>query len=146
MNSKTEATSSQAMELETLQDMIDISPFHCWLGIKATNIVTDGIDLKVPWRDEMVSNPSIQSAHGGILASLIDMAGLYAILACGGSVSATADLHVDYHKAATPGPLIVKSRITKIGRRTATANTEIFNSDGKLLACGRGLYLGNSAN
>ena len=132
------------MELGRLQDMIDISPFHRWLGIEAKGIMEDGIDLLVPWREELISNPAIQSAHGGILAALIDMGGLYAILSCGGSVIATADLHVDYHKAATPGPLIVKSRITKIGRRTSTAATEIFNQDDKLLACGRGLYLGDT--
>jgi uncharacterized protein (TIGR00369 family) len=131
------------MELSRLQDMIDISPFHRWLGIAAIGVIADGIDLQVPWREEFISNPITRSAHGGILAALIDMGGLYAILCCGGSVIATADLHVDYHKAATPGPLTVKSRIIKIGRRTSTAATEIFNADDKLLACGRGLYLGD---
>ena len=90
----------------------------------------------------MVSNPSIPSIHGGILASLIDLSGLYAVLACGGSVTATADLHVDYHNPATPGTLIVRSTISKIGRRTSTARTEIYDEADRLLASGRGLYLG----
>jgi uncharacterized protein (TIGR00369 family) len=144
MKPKTQNAPLASMELTRLQDMINISPFHCWLGIEAKGIMEDGIDLQVPWREELISNPAIQSAHGGILAALIDMGGLYAILSCGGSVVATADLHVDYHKAATPGPLNVKSRIIKIGRRTSTATTEIFNTDFKLLASGRGLYLGDS--
>lgn len=131
------------MNLSKLQEMIDISPFHRWLGIVARDITADGIDLLVPWREEIISNPAIQSAHGGILATLIDMGGLYAILSCGGSVIATADLHVDYHKAASPGSLIVKSRIVKIGRKTSTARTEILNTDLKLLADGRGRYLGD---
>lgn len=132
------------MNLETLQKALDISPFHRWLGIKAVAVHDNGIELSVPWREELVSNPNIQSTHGGILASLIDLSGLYAIMACGGSVAATADLQVDYHKAALPGKLIVKSEIIKIGRRTSTARTEIFNAENRLLTSGRGLYLGAS--
>ncbi|MBT4522763.1 MAG: PaaI family thioesterase [Halieaceae bacterium] len=129
------------MQLDQLQTALDISPFHRWLGLQAKQIHEDGIELCVPWREEMVSNPAIQSTHGGILASIIDLSGLFAIIACGGSVITTADLHVDYHKAATPGDLFVESKITKIGRRSSTANTRLFNGDRKLLASGRGLYL-----
>jgi uncharacterized protein (TIGR00369 family) len=132
------------MELNQLQAALDIAPFHCWLGLRAIRIVPDGIELEVPWREELVSNPANQSTHGGVLASIIDLAGLYAVLACGGSVIATADLHVDYHRTATPGTLIVKSNIIRIGRRTSTAGTRIFDTDRKLLASGRGLYLAGS--
>lgn len=132
------------MELNQLQAALDISPFHRWLGLQATRIAPDGIELQVPWREELVSNPANQSTHGGILASIIDLAGLYAVLACGGSVIATADLHVDYHKTAVPGILVVNSTIIRIGRRTSTAGTRIFDTDHKLLASGRGLYLAAS--
>ncbi len=129
------------MNLEQLQKSLDISPFHCWLGLQATSIFEDGIEIILPWREELVSNPALQSTHGGILASLIDLSGLYAILACGGSVTATTDLHVDYHRTAIPGPLTVRSKIVKIGRKTSTAATEVFDGNNKLLASGRGLYL-----
>ena len=132
------------MDLKQLQAALDIAPFHCWLGLQAVNITSDGIELQVPWRKELVSNPANQSTHGGILASIIDLSGLYAVLACGGSVIATADLHVDYHKIAAPGPLMVRSTIIRIGRRSSTAGTEIFDTDRKLLASGRGLYLAGS--
>jgi uncharacterized protein (TIGR00369 family) len=132
------------MKLDQLQAGLDISPFQCWLGLQARAVFEDGIELHVPWRKELVSNPAIQSTHGGILASLIDLSGLFAILACGGSVSATADLHVDYHKPATPGVLVVRSTVTKIGRRASTANTRILDTSENLLASGRGLYLAGS--
>jgi len=132
------------MELDQLQAGLDISPFQCWLGLQAKAVFEDGIELQMPWRKELVSNPAIQATHGGILASLIDLSGLFAILACGGSVSATADLHVDYHKTATPGVLVVRSTVTKIGRRASTASTRIFDTSENLLASGRGLYLAGS--
>ena len=130
------------MKLAELQQGLDISPFHRWLGLEAKEIFHDGIEILAPWREELVSNPSIQSTHGGILASLIDLSGLYAILACGGVVTATADLHVDYHRSASPGTLKVISTITKIGKRTSTATTRIVDEEDQLLASGRGLYLG----
>jgi uncharacterized protein (TIGR00369 family) len=65
--------------------------------------------LEMPWRDEIVSNPMIGSAHGGIISTLIDLTGLYAINALGGSARATADMRVDFHRPATSGPLYARS-------------------------------------
>ncbi|MFT7130924.1 MAG: hypothetical protein ACI89U_003051 [Gammaproteobacteria bacterium] len=132
------------MNLEQLQKSIEFSPFHCWLGLQAKSIFDDGIEMILPWREEIVSNPTIQSTHGGILASVIDLSGLYAILVCGGSVSATTDLHVDYLRTAFPGELTIRSKIIKIGRKTSTASTEVFDANQKLLASGRGLYVSAS--
>jgi uncharacterized protein (TIGR00369 family) len=71
----------------------------------------------MPWRDEIVSNPMIGSAHGGILSALIDLTGLYTINALGGSARATADMRVDFHRPATSGPLVrAIGRVIKLGR------------------------------
>ena len=45
------------------------------------------IFITMPWREEIVSNPMIGSAHGGILASLVDLTGLYTLLAAGVAAS-----------------------------------------------------------
>jgi uncharacterized protein (TIGR00369 family) len=90
----------------------------------------------------MVSNPSVQATHGGILAALIDLTGLYSVLAAGGACTSTADLRIDYHRAATPGQLIAQGRIVKLGRRLSVADTRVLNSDGQLVASGRGAYNG----
>ncbi len=95
----------------------------------------------MPWRDELVSNPVRQTTHGGILASLVDLSGFYALLASGATVRATADLRVDYHRAATPGELRTRSRVVKAGRRLCVADTEVLDTSGVLLASGRGAYL-----
>jgi len=129
------------MDLETLQRALMISPFQRWLGIEAIAVLDSGIELRLPWREELISNPASQSTHGGILASLIDLSGLYAILACGGNAVATADLHIDYHRPALPGDLRIVSTVVKRGRRTSIASSELFNTENKLLASGRGLYL-----
>ncbi|WP_286771966.1 PaaI family thioesterase, partial [Sphingomonas sp. 66-10] len=103
---------------------------------------TDGVlHLSMPWRDEIVSNPRIPSVHGGVLASLIDLAGMYVLLTRTRAVSATASLHVDYHRPASGGPLHIHARVVKIGRTLSVADSEVRSPDDVLLASGRGSYL-----
>ena len=96
----------------------------------------------MPWREEIVSNPMIGSAHGGVLSALIDLTGLYTINALGGSAHATADMRVDFHRPATSGPLRAIGRVVKLGKQLSVAETRIEDAEGRLLASGRGAYVG----
>ncbi|MBA4234150.1 MAG: thioesterase, partial [Ralstonia sp.] len=110
--------SEQPMVLDRagLQDMLDIAPFHQWLGLKIQSCSEDGLELTMPWREEIVSNPVLGAAHGGVLAALLDLTGLYALVMLGTRATATADLRVDYHRPATAGPLIARGQVVKNGR------------------------------
>ena len=122
------------------------SPYHRWLGLELLGSGADQTTICCPWREEMVSNPRLESTHGGILAALVDLTGLFALLAAGGAVTATADLRVDYHRAARPGALLARGRPLKIGSRISTAEVYVFQEDGELLvASGRGAYLAASS-
>ena len=128
-------------DTENLADVMQIAPFHRWLGLKIVQQNNDQLELEMPWRDELVSNPVIGAVHGGILASLIDLTGLYAIIAAGGIAKATVDLRVDYHRAATNGPLRAIGQVVKLGKTISTADTRILDDDDRLVASGRGTYL-----
>ncbi|MEP3224331.1 MAG: hotdog fold thioesterase [Parasphingorhabdus sp.] len=126
---------------ENLVDLLQIAPFHRWLGLKIVQQSNDHLELEMPWRDELVSNPVIGAVHGGILASLIDLTGLYTVIAAGGVAKATADLRVDYHRPATKGPLRAIGQVIKLGKTISTADTRILDDDDRLVASGRGTYL-----
>jgi len=128
-------------DTENLADVMQIAPFHRWVGLKIVQQNNDQLELEMPWRDELVSNPVIGAVHGGILASLIDLTGLYAIIAAGGIARATVDLRVDYHRAATNGPLRAIGQVVKLGKTISTADTRILDDDDRLVASGRGTYL-----
>jgi uncharacterized protein (TIGR00369 family) len=49
-------------------------------------------------------------------------------------------MRVDYHAAATPGDLIARGKVVKAGRQFSTAEAQVFDAQGKLLASGRGTY------
>ena len=52
----------------------------------------------------------------------------------------TIDLRVDYHAAAMPGDLTVKGKVVRMGSQFSTAEAQVFDAQGKLLASGRGTY------
>lgn len=128
------------MTIEQLEELLAVAPFHRWLGLTVKTFAPGQLELEMPWRDEIVGNTQIGAAHGGVLATLIDLAGVYALLAAGYKVKATADMRVDYHRPATKGPLVASSKIIKAGRQISIADTQILGPDGKLFASGRGAY------
>ncbi|MBT4091584.1 MAG: hotdog fold thioesterase [Deltaproteobacteria bacterium] len=69
------------------------APFYHWLDLQIGDITDDGLEIIMPWRPEIISIPEPQQVvHGGILASLIDLAGIYAVLSQGGQPSGTSHI------------------------------------------------------
>ena len=128
--------------IEQLTTYLQIAPFHRWLGLKIGKITETGIEIIMPWRPEIVSLPEPnQVVHGGILATLIDLTGLYSVLSQGGQTTGTAYMNVDYLRQATEGPLTAKGTVLKMGRVISTAEIQVYDPKDRLLACGRGGYL-----
>ncbi len=136
-----EAVLPPGLQGSALQTALSIAPFHAWLGQRVVKSDAGSLEIEMPWRAEIVSNPRTGSAHGGVLASLIDLAGMYAFLTQTRAVSVTAGPHVDYHRPATSGPIIARSTIIKLGRTISVASTDLFVGSGGLVASGRGWYL-----
>jgi uncharacterized protein (TIGR00369 family) len=132
--------SAPALDFETLAAMVRGCPFHEWLGVELVSLDETGIAIRMPWRAEFVSDPDRGYAHGGVLASLIDLAADYAVAARLGRGVPTIDMRVDYHRAAMPGSLIARAAVIKIGGTLATAEARIFDECDELIASGRALF------
>jgi uncharacterized protein (TIGR00369 family) len=130
-----------AEELAIWQQRLDISPFQRWLALHAEEVGEGRLVIGMDWRADMVSNPATQSLHGGILASLIDLGGLYAVLTTQSVAVATVDLRVDYHKPCSGGRLQSRSEVLRLGSKVSSAETRIVDRNGGLIASGRGVYL-----
>jgi uncharacterized protein (TIGR00369 family) len=129
-----------AIDFETLATMVRGCPFHEWLGVELVGLDETGIAIRMPWRAEFVSDPDRGYAHGGVLASLIDLAADYAVAARLGRGAPTVDMRVDYHRAAMPGPLIARASVIKVGGTLATAEARVFDERDELVASGRALF------
>jgi uncharacterized protein (TIGR00369 family) len=131
---------SEEMTVERVQQLITRGPYHQWLGLKVKAVHDDGIELTATWREEWVVNPDRRYTHGGVLAALVDLGADWAMIKKLGRPAPTVDLRVDYHAAAMPGDLTVKGKIVRAGGQFSTAEAQVYDQDGKLLASGRGTY------
>lgn len=132
---------SDDITLEKVQALITRGPYHQWLGLQVTALGDDSIELKATWREEWVVNPERRYTHGGVLAALVDLAADWAMVKRAGRGVPTIDLRVDYHRAAMPGDLTARGTVIRWGRQFSTAEAQVFDAEGKLLASGRGTYL-----
>jgi len=125
---------------EELQVRLVANHFNEWMGLKIINLDEEKIEITMRWREEMISNPKARVTHGGILGALVDVAADFMVAAKLGAPAPTVDMRVDYHRAASPGDLRAVGRIIRVGGTFSTAEAEVFDGDGKLVASGRGLY------
>jgi uncharacterized protein (TIGR00369 family) len=128
------------LTLEQVQALITRAPFHQWLGLTVLAVTDSSIEIKATWREEWVVNPERRYTHGGILAALIDLAADFAMIKQTGRGVPTIDMRVDYHRAAMPGDLIARGKVVRFGSQFSTAEAELIDKDGKLVASGRGTY------
>jgi uncharacterized protein (TIGR00369 family) len=132
--------SEQVVSVDKLQELIGRGPFNKWLNFTVLNAGADGVEIRAAWREEWVVNPERRYTHGGILAAIIDVAADYAIAAQLGRPVPTIDIRVDYHRAAMPGDLTAKARVVRMGSQYSTAEANLYDKDGALVASGRGTY------
>ena len=126
--------------IDKLQELLTRGPFNQWLNFTVVSANDDGVEMKAAWREEWVVNPERRYTHGGILAAIIDVAADFAIAAKIGRPVPTIDLRVDYHKAAMPGDITAKARVIRLGGQYSTAEAFLYDSEGTLVASGRGTY------
>lgn len=131
--------------LSEAQQLIDDSPFNRWLGIQVTELTDTSVTFLVEARPEWVSSPERQSVHGGVVSALLDTAADFALIGTIGLPVPTLDLTVHYLRAVTAGPLTVVGRLVKPGRVISTAEAELRDAHGKVLAVGRGTFLSQVA-
>lgn len=125
------------MSPEELAGFLKSSVFHRWLGVDLVRSAPGEVDLLLPYRPEFSDSEDAVNIHGGILATLADIAACFAVISQTGHDAVSIDLHVDYLRLAPPGDLSAKARAIKVGRTLGHADVEIFGHDGRLVAVAR---------
>ena len=122
--------------------MIKGCPFHRFLGIELVDMSKeDGtVTLSLTAREEFSRSDERVELHGGIIASLIDIAGDYAIALQLGQGVPTINLHVDYLRLARGKQAFAKAKTIRCGRSIGTVDIEVTDENATLFAIGRGTY------
>jgi uncharacterized protein (TIGR00369 family) len=125
-------------EQEVMEQMLNRDPFMTSIGIK-TKILEEGkaeSTLDLEGRHMRLGN----IANGGVICSMIDMAGGSAVLSTTRKNQVTTDLHVNFLSPLVKSPARAVGQVIRKGRNICVAKVEVFDGDGKLCSYGTGSW------
>lgn len=153
LNSGSEKT--RAM-LQQLAGAFTAIPFNRMLGLRLDHLDLEHVTMSFMMKEELIGNFLYGILHGGVISSVIDMAGGMAAMANAihnhvelsseelvgiiGKCS-TIDLHVNYLRPGRGERFSIKAWLTKSGKKIAFAQIELRNQDELLIATGTATYL-----
>ena len=131
-----------AITVEGMQAMLDGSPFIHLLRMRAVSLDRDRqqVVLAMPLAPEYERHRGTGQFHGGVIASLIDVAGDFALVILVGGGVPTINLRVDYLRPAGGGDLTATASVRRAGRTIGVVDIDVTDTAGRLVAGGRGCY------
>jgi uncharacterized protein (TIGR00369 family) len=135
-------TAGAAMTLEQVQAILDGSPFIKLLRMRAVSLDRERqqVVLDMPLEPAFERHPGTGQFHGGVIASLIDVAGDFALVILVGGGVPTINLRIDYLRPAGGGRLTATATVRRAGRTIGVVDIDVTDSAGRLCAVGRGCY------
>src|SRR5467141_1206914 len=132
-------TDLAAMAREDAQRLLDSCDIHRDFGL--TLVEWHHGHAKFSFRPP----PSVRSGdagliHGGALATALDTAACFAVIAAVGVDCSTVDLRTDFLRPASAEELVVNGQLRRAGKRFASADAEVIAPDGKMGALARGTF------
>ena len=128
--------------LEELAGLLAESPFHSVLGLQLESLepAAQTVAIRCNFGAQLERSPGTGQYHGGVIASLIDIAGDFALIAVLGHGVPTINFRVDYLRPALKGGLIARAHVRKSGRTVGVVDIDVEDEGGRLIAVGRGCY------
>ncbi len=119
-------------------------PFNTWLGMRVEVATRGHCRVKIPFRPELVGDPTRPALHGGVLSTLADTAGGLALFLKFGNIGArisTLDLRVDYYEPARLSDVYADAHVVRIGNRVGVSRIVVHHGDPeRVVAEGKGVY------
>ena len=145
-----------AEQTQAVRQMFERIPFNQALGIELDEVSTSQVVMHLPMKPELVGNFVHGILHGGVIASLLDVAGgAMAMLgafdkhrhlttqerAARLSRLGTIDLRIDYLRPGRGTRFSASATLLRSGNKVAVVRSELHNELGTLIAVGTGTYL-----
>ncbi len=148
---------SLSVLLETLKEVYNSRmPFNAYLGVKVTELSLEKAVIEIGSREELLGNFVQKILHGGVISSVIDLAGgiiaqTHALAGMNGasiseliarfSKMSTLNIRVDYLRPGAGDKFRCISRVLRAGNKVAVVQMEMFNESGVQISAGTGSYL-----
>jgi uncharacterized protein (TIGR00369 family) len=128
--------------LARLREEMEGPPFHHVLRPEPLDADPDKgtVTIRLAFREELARAKGDKAFHGGVIASLIDLAGHAAVAVSIGRMAPTIDLRIDYMRPAEGDAVIAHAKLLKAGRSVARVDIDIRDTQDRSVALGRGTF------
>ena len=145
-----------AEQAQAVREMFERIPFNQALGIELDEISTSRVVMHLSMKPELVGNFVHGILHGGVIASLLDVAGGATAMpgvfdrhrhlteherATRLARLGTIDLRIDYLRPGRGKRFSASAVPLRAGNKVAVVRSELHNEEGVLVAVGTGTYL-----
>ena len=128
--------------------MEEMVPFNLFLNLHIDAFDEGFCRLRVPWRAELLGDPLRQAVHGGIVATLLDVAGGAASMSCLDMRThrlSTLNLRVDYLRPGPPKEMVCEATVEHLGNKACIVSMKLFSAEDDReqvgpIAMGQGIY------
>jgi len=129
---------------EFLGLLSEVIPFNKFLGITVEEARAGYAKLLLPYRGEYIGDASRPALHGGVISTLIDTCGGFAVwtqIETQDRVS-TIDLRVDYLAPGHAEPLIAEAQVVRVGNRVGVVDVRCWQPSApeRTVATGKAVY------
>jgi uncharacterized protein (TIGR00369 family) len=131
-------------------------PFNQFLGIKVCHLDAEHAEIKMPWQDTFIGNPSQKILHGGGISAVLDNVG--GMLAAASIVDklavsqlshlptklatlGTIDIRTDFLRPGRGEYFIASASLLRSGNKVCVCRMELHNDKDTQIAFGTGTYL-----
>lgn len=130
------------LTVEDIQERIGRSKFHQLYRPKVLGVDNEAAELKlrVSMCDEFERQPGTGQWHGGALASLVDIAGCYALMLVAGGPMLTLNFSTDFLRLGVSEHLYATASVRRVGRTIGFVDVDITDDKDATIVTGRACY------
>jgi uncharacterized protein (TIGR00369 family) len=105
-------------------------PYAMFLGVRA-ELKGDELTLVLPFKPELVGNPTLPALHGGVMGALMELTALTQLAISSNSerFPKTIDINVEYLRSGKPIDTFARARVVKVGRRIANVQAQAWQAE-----------------
>lgn len=140
-NSESEQAAKNRRD-QALKDLVARIPYITYMGIQFERR-GDELTGILPYRDDLIGNPSLPALHGGVISAFLEVTSLVSLgwavmwpnFEAGdegkktGCRPKTIDLTVDFMRTGLPRDAYARAKIVRSGRRYASVHAEAWQGN-----------------
>lgn len=120
-------------------------PFNAFVGLELVEIERGRARARIPFRPELIGDPTRPALHGGVVSMLADTIGGAAVFSVTdpGDRVATIDLRVDYLLPGREADVYAEAELIRVGNRVGVASMRVWQPDTTgedAIAVAKGVY------